>query len=129
EAIQEFRPDLVVLDLMLPGKDGWEICREVRQGLQDHLPIIMLTARDADEDRIHGLELGADDYLVKPFNPRELVARVRAVLRRAQRGPAFARGQGADPRASGEGDHPHVFTYEAIRMDLEQHQVWVDGKE
>jgi DNA-binding response OmpR family regulator len=70
----------VVLDLMLPGVDGWEVCRRMRQTSQT--PIIMLTARTEDVDRIVGLELGADDYVTKPYNPRELVARVRAVLRR-----------------------------------------------
>src|SRR5690606_31250207 len=80
EAIDRFQPDLVILDLMLPGRDGWDICRAVRE--RGSLPIIMLTARDDHEDRIQGLELGADDYIVKPFNPRELVARVKAVLRR-----------------------------------------------
>jgi DNA-binding response OmpR family regulator len=74
-------PDLLVLDLMLPGLDGWELCRRVRA--EGALPIIMLTARDDDVDKIVGLELGADDYMTKPFNPRELVARVKAILRRA----------------------------------------------
>jgi len=82
-------PDLVVLDLMLPGLDGREICRRVRA--RSDLPIIMLTARDDDTDKIVGLELGADDYLTKPFNPRELVARIRAILRRSvQKGDAHA---------------------------------------
>ena len=76
------RPALVVLDLMLPGIDGWEVCRRLR--VEADVPIIMLTARSDDVDRIVGLELGADDYVTKPFNPRELVARVRAVLRRYQ---------------------------------------------
>jgi DNA-binding response OmpR family regulator len=79
--IDALRPALVVLDLMLPEMDGWEVCRRVRA--TSSLPIIMLTARDDDVDKIVGLELGADDYLTKPFNPRELVARVKAVLRRA----------------------------------------------
>jgi two-component system alkaline phosphatase synthesis response regulator PhoP len=79
--IEMERPALVVLDLMLPELDGWEVCRQVRAG--SNIPIIMLTARSDDVDKIVGLELGADDYLTKPFNPRELVARVRAVLRRA----------------------------------------------
>jgi two-component system alkaline phosphatase synthesis response regulator PhoP len=77
------RPALVVLDLMLPGLDGWEVCRRLRA--ESDVPIIMLTARSDDVDRIVGLELGADDYVTKPFNPRELMARVRAVLRRYQR--------------------------------------------
>jgi DNA-binding response OmpR family regulator len=77
------RPNLVVLDLMLPGLDGWEICRRVRA--ESDVPIIMLTARSDDIDKIVGLELGADDYLTKPFNPRELVARIKAILRRTGR--------------------------------------------
>ncbi len=79
------QPDLMVLDLMLPQIDGWEVCRRVRA--TSNLPIIMLTARSDDVDKIVGLELGADDYLTKPFNPRELVARVKAVLRRASAAP------------------------------------------
>jgi DNA-binding response OmpR family regulator len=76
-------PDLMILDLMLPGVDGWEVCRQVRGGPHSDLPILMLTARDDDVDKIVGLELGADDYVTKPFNPREIVARVKAILRRA----------------------------------------------
>jgi two-component system alkaline phosphatase synthesis response regulator PhoP len=79
-------PSLMVLDLMLPEVDGWEVCRRVRSGkTAPNLPIIMLTARDEDVDKIVGLELGADDYITKPFNPRELVARVKAILRRSHR--------------------------------------------
>lgn len=84
EALERFaqdKPALVVLDLMLPEVDGWEVCRRIRR--ESDVPIIMLTARSEDIDKIVGLELGADDYLAKPFNPRELLARVRAVLRRA----------------------------------------------
>lgn len=77
------QPALIVLDLMLPGLDGWEVCRRLRA--ESDVPIIMLTARTDDIDRIVGLELGADDYVTKPFNPRELVARVGAVLRRYQK--------------------------------------------
>ena len=77
---QQLKPDLIVLDIMMPVLDGMEVCRQVRKYSQ--VPVIMLTARTEDEDRILGLELGADDYLAKPFNPRELVARVKAVLRR-----------------------------------------------
>jgi two-component system phosphate regulon response regulator OmpR len=79
--LQRVRYDLLVLDLMLPGEDGLAICRRLRAG-QDGVPIIMLTAKGDDVDRIVGLEMGADDYLAKPFNPRELVARIHAVLRR-----------------------------------------------
>jgi DNA-binding response OmpR family regulator len=88
EMVARQPPALMVLDLMLPEVDGWEVCRRVRAGkLAPELPIIMLTARDDDVDKIVGLELGADDYVTKPFNPRELVARVKAILRRAQRAP------------------------------------------
>lgn len=85
EALRAYRaapPDLIVLDLMLPGVDGLEVCRQVRK--ESETPIIMLSARGDDIDRILGLELGADDYVPKPFNPRELVARVKAVLRRSR---------------------------------------------
>jgi two-component system alkaline phosphatase synthesis response regulator PhoP/two-component system response regulator ResD len=81
DQVRQRPPDLLVLDLMLPEIDGWEVCRQVRASSQ--IPILMLTARDDDVDKIVGLELGADDYLTKPFNPRELVARVRAILRRS----------------------------------------------
>ncbi len=84
ETIAQIQPGLVVLDLMLPGLDGFEVCRRLR-GAGNEVPIIMLTARDEDIDKILGLELGADDYLTKPFNPRELVARVRAILRRMEK--------------------------------------------
>src|SRR6187200_3630789 len=84
EALQKAenaKPDLVVLDLMLPDIDGLEVCRQIRS--TSDVPILMLTARDDDIDKIVGLEVGADDYLTKPFNPRELVARIKSVLRRA----------------------------------------------
>jgi DNA-binding response OmpR family regulator len=81
KAIMETPPSLVVLDVMLPGMDGFEVCRKLRVE-ENQVPIIMLTAKDEEIDKILGLELGADDYLTKPFNPRELVARIRAVLRR-----------------------------------------------
>jgi DNA-binding response OmpR family regulator len=82
---EELKPALMVLDIMLPEVDGFDVCRRVRA--YSDLPIIMLTARDDDIDKIVGLELGADDYLTKPFNPRELVARVKAILRRSERAP------------------------------------------
>lgn len=80
---REAAPDLIVLDLMLPGIDGTEVCRQVRQ--ESNVPIIMVTARVEEEDRLTGLEMGADDYITKPFSPRELAARVRVVLRRTAR--------------------------------------------
>jgi DNA-binding response OmpR family regulator len=85
EKFRATRPAAIILDLMLPGIDGWEVCRRIRQ--ESDVPIIMLTARDQDIDKIVGLELGADDYLTKPFNPRELVARVKAILRRVAPAP------------------------------------------
>ena len=96
--------DLIVLDLMLPGEDGLSICRELRAHSQ--VPVIMLTARGEDVDRIVGLELGADDYLAKPFNPRELLVRIRAVLRRAAHAPR-------DPNPQ----TVHAFTFDGWRLD------------
>jgi two-component system, OmpR family, phosphate regulon response regulator OmpR len=84
ETIRKDSPDLVILDIMLPGKDGLEILKEIRRDFE--LPVMMLTAKGEDTDRIVGLELGGDDYLAKPFNPRELLARIRAILRRAGAG-------------------------------------------
>lgn len=85
-ALEENRIDLVILDLMLPGEDGLSLCRELRA--RSNLPVLMLTARGDEVDRIVGLEMGADDYLAKPFNPRELLARIRSIVRRAQALPA-----------------------------------------
>ncbi|MCG8686979.1 MAG: response regulator transcription factor, partial [Desulfobacterales bacterium] len=87
KTIQEKEPDLIILDIMLPGKDGLDVLKEIRAKVS--VPVIMLTARGDDTDRIVGLELGADDYLPKPFNPRELLARIRAILRRQDRTPAL----------------------------------------
>lgn len=103
--------DLVVLDIMLPGKDGLALCRELRAG--GRVPIIMLTAIDGEADRIVGLEMGADDYLTKPFSPRELVARIRAVLRRAA-----APGSGAPPG----GDK--VYEFAGWRLDVPRRQLF-----
>ncbi len=84
QAFRQVRPDLVILDVMLPALDGWEVCRAIRQ--ESDTPVIMLTARGTGAEKVLGLELGADDYVVKPFDPAELVARVKAVLRRSRRG-------------------------------------------
>jgi len=106
-------PDLLVLDLMLPHLDGLEICRRVRANEHTaHLPIIMLTARAEESERIIGLELGADDYLAKPFSPNELVARVRALLRRASRRPQTAK----------------TLAYGSIAVDTERHVVSLNGE-
>ena len=101
------RPDLLVLDLMLPGEDGLSICGRLRSG-GDNTPIIMLTAKGEDADRISGLELGADDYLPKPFNPRELLARIAAVLRRAT----------PDEIPGAPSDHAESYVFGAFIFDL-----------
>jgi len=109
------RPALVVLDLMLPGMDGYEVTKRLRgDGRGQGPPIIMLTARDDAVDKVVGLELGADDYITKPFNPRELVARVRAVLRRADAGPAGR-------------TMPEAATYEleGLRIEVGPREVFV----
>lgn len=107
---REEHPDLMVLDLMLPGMDGLQVCRLVRQ--ESDMPIIMLTARVEEEDRLTGLDLGADDYITKPFSPRELAARVRAVLRRTSR----------DTLESG----PSEISYGAVSVNLRQRSVQVN---
>jgi len=107
-------PDLVILDLMLPQVDGLEVCRAVRSDKHTAaVPIIMLTARSEESERIVGLELGADDYLAKPFSPNELGARVRALLRRAQRAPSPSR----------------RLAYGPIVVDTERHVVSFDGRD
>ncbi|HEX2944642.1 MAG TPA: response regulator transcription factor [Clostridia bacterium] len=83
EAFGDFTPNIAVLDIMLPGMDGWQVCREIRK--VSNIPIIMLTAKGETFDKVLGLELGADDYMVKPFDPKELIARIKAVLRRYER--------------------------------------------
>ena len=99
EAARE-RPDLVVLDLMLPGIDGLEVMRRLREQGSDRIAVILLTARGEEADRVIGLRLGADDYVVKPFSPAELIARIDAVLRRVDTSPAV----GGTDRARGSGD-------------------------
>ena len=115
EALREARavvPDLVVLDLMLPELDGLEVCRQLRRDASTAaVPIIMLTAKSDEVDRVVGLEIGADDYVSKPFSPKELVARVRAVLRRARPEPA-----------------PRVLAQSAITLDPSRHLVTLHGR-
>lgn len=84
QAVRWRKPDIIVLDLMLPGIDGWEVCRKIRR--DNDTPIIMLTARDEEGDRVVGLEIGADDYVTKPFSPKEVVARAKVILRRTRKG-------------------------------------------
>jgi len=106
------KPDLIVLDLMLPGMDGWEVCRTIRQ--ESTVPILMLTARGEEMDRVIGLEIGADDYLVKPFSFRELLARIRATLRRA--------GYVKPPETE-------MLTIGSITLDPASHRVLREGHE
>lgn len=115
KAIEEFDrhgADLVLLDLMLPGLSGTEVCRQLRT--RSNVPIIMLTAKDSEVDKVVGLELGADDYVTKPYSSRELVARIHAVLRR----------NGDSGFSSDDG---HVLVAGPVRMDTERHHVSVDG--
>ncbi|BDG61821.1 response regulator transcription factor [Caldinitratiruptor microaerophilus] len=115
EALDKARrlaPDLIILDIMLPGMDGFQVCREVRSF--SSVPILMLTAKEAEIDKVVGLELGADDYVTKPFSPRELLARVRAVLRRTQ------------PQAGGQ--QPAVIRGGDLTIDLQSYEVWRGDK-
>jgi two-component system response regulator MtrA len=113
DAARRDRPDLLVLDVMMPGLDGWQVCRTLRQ--ESDVLVLMLTARSTESDLLLGLELGADDYLTKPFSPRELVARIRTLLRRASRGaPA--------PAARG------IRQIGRIGVDPVGHHVTVDGE-
>lgn len=111
EKIRTEKPDLIILDIMLPGIDGYEICRQIRK--EDiTIPVIMLSARNEELDKVLGLELGGDDYVTKPFSPRELIARVRALLRRVQ-------------RAEKTPDH-EIISIEKLVIDLSSHEVKVD---
>jgi len=110
ELARRHKPVFVILDLMLPLVDGWEVCRQLRQS--SDVPILILTAREEEVDRVSGLTLGADDYVVKPFSPRELVARVKAILRRGRLGPARDRG---------------LFSYEGLVLDQEKRKVTLNG--
>ena len=115
-ALAEFErvgADIVLLDLMLPGMSGTDVCKQLRS--RSSVPVIMVTARDSEIDKVVGLELGADDYVTKPYSARELIARIRAVLRR-----------GADPDDSGIGDG--VLEAGPVRMDVERHVVSVNGE-
>jgi DNA-binding response OmpR family regulator len=106
--------DLVILDIMLPGIDGWEVCKRIRE--KSVVPILMLTALSEEVDRIHGLELGADDYLTKPFSARELVAHIKALLRRVEFDAARR-----EPRS--------IIVVDNIKIDLEQRQVYRNNQE
>lgn len=107
-------PDLIVLDLMLPGMDGLEICKALKRNPKtENIPVVMLTAKGEEVDRIVGLELGADDYIVKPFSPRELTLRVRAILRRFE----------------AEKPEETKITYKDLLIDLDSYRVWIEKNE
>jgi len=113
QALQLFRqegPDVVLLDVMMPKLDGFAVCREIRR--ESDTPVIMVTARGEDFERIMGLDIGADDYIVKPFSPGEVMARIRSVLRRMQRG----------------GDSGHVLEKGTLRVDLDNYQATLNGE-
>ncbi|MCS6304739.1 MAG: response regulator transcription factor [Nitrospira sp.] len=113
--VKEDKPDLVVLDLMLPEMDGLEVCKRLRSVPDTAmLPILMLTAKAEESDTIVGLELGADDYVTKPFSPKALVARVKALLRRVERAPSA---------------EPDLYRYDTLTMDLARHEVTIGTKE
>ena len=115
QAIKKIRsnlPDLVLLDVMLPDMDGFEVLKIIRE--VSSVPVIMLTAKGEEEDRVRGLELGADDYVTKPFSPRELVSRVRAVLRRTE--------------MAGMSTHGLILVDERLKIDFDRREVWVEGE-
>lgn len=111
EMAKEIQPDLVLLDIMLPVMDGWQVCRELRKTMK--MPIIMLTAKGETEDKVSGLEMGADDYIVKPFEVKELLARVHAVLRRT--------GDDGKPQSK-------KLTFDKLVINLDSYELIVDGK-
>jgi two-component system response regulator BaeR len=115
DTVREWTPDLVLLDLMLPGRDGLDVCRDIRA--QTAIPVIMVTARTEEIDRLLGLELGADDYICKPYSPREVVARVRAVLRRTGADPAASAAAGGPAR--GVEVRPDVWLARLDGVDLD----------
>lgn len=111
DLFREFKPDIVLLDVMMPVMDGFEVCREIRR--VSNTPVIMITARGEDFEKIMGLDIGADDYIVKPFSPSEVMARVRAILRRVDRT---------------EGQKKQVFTFQDLTIDLDDYIVTIGGQ-
>jgi DNA-binding response OmpR family regulator len=118
EKARSLKPDLIILDIMLPGMDGFEVCRLLRQEM--NVPILMLTARDDEIDRVVGLEVGADDYLTKPFSVRELIARVKALLRRVR----LIRSESQSSPAMSH----QITTMGNLSIDETRHEVFLDGK-
>lgn len=111
QAFEREKPDMILLDIMMPGKDGWEVCRQVRK--TSKTPVIMLTAKGETYDKIMGLELGADDYVVKPFDSKEVVARIKAVLRRCSPGQEEGKG---------------VYDFENLHLDMNRYELKIRGK-
>ena len=111
EAFNKYNPDIVLLDVMMPQMDGFEVCREIRK--QSNVPIIMITARGEDFERIMGLDIGADDYIVKPFSPGEVMARVRAIMRRLM--PLDVKNE-------------QVFVYDNLKIDMDDYSVTINDK-
>lgn len=114
EMFEKYNPVLILLDVMMPHKDGYQVCREIRE--KSHVPIMLITARGEDFERIMGLDIGADDYIVKPFSPSEVMARVRAVLRRINR-------EGAE----GSGDGKNVLAISTLQINLEEYSLSISG--
>ncbi len=112
QVLRESLPDLVLLDVMMPDLDGFEVLRMIRES--STVPVIMLTAKGEEDDRVHGLELGADDYITKPFSPRELVSRVKAVLRRTETMSGVS--------------HDVIQVDERLKIDFSRREVWVEGE-
>lgn len=116
------RPNLIVLDIMLPGIDGFEVCRILRQEM--NTPVLMLTARDDEIDRVVGLEVGADDYMTKPFSMRELVARVKAMLRRVR----LVREEVSAEKSTDAGSSPQLLVFDNLTIDLNRREVRLQGQ-
>ena len=115
KALQQLReesPDLILLDVMMPGLDGFEVLRMIREASK--VPVLMLTAKGEEDDRVRGLELGADDYITKPFSPREMVGRVKAVLRRTE--------------ASSGSTHGLIEVDNRLKIDFDRREIWLEGK-
>jgi two-component system phosphate regulon response regulator PhoB len=114
EKAEEKLPDLILLDLILPGMDGLEVCKSLQRNARTKdIPVVMLTAKGEEVDRIVGFELGADDYIVKPFSPRELILRIRAILRRHEK----------------EDTEPAILKYQDLHIDPDSYRVWLSGEE
>jgi DNA-binding response OmpR family regulator len=111
-SLRDVTPDLIILDIMMPDMDGFEVLEMIRE--INTVPVIMLTAKGEENDRVRGLELGADDYITKPFSPRELTSRIKAVLRRAE--------------GTGTGVHGLLEIDDRLKIDFDRHEIWLEGK-